>query len=76
MKIASPPPFVALARDEDEEKNKDATDADDAWLAVAAARRDAGSSREPLAALCLQTLVSLQKTHAAVFFKRGGAATA
>jgi hypothetical protein len=75
VKIASPPQF-ALARDEDEDEEKDATDADDAWLAVAAARRDAGSSREPLAALCLQTLVSLQKTHAKVFFKRGGAATA
>ena len=75
VKIASPPQF-ALARDEDEDEEKDATDADDAWLAVAAARRDAGSSREPLAALCLQTLVSLKKTHAKVFFKRGGAATA
>ena len=70
VKIASPPPFV-IARDEDEE-----TDADDAWLAVAAARRDAGVSREPLAALCLRALVSLQKTHAKVFFRRGGAATA
>jgi len=72
VKIASPPPFV-IARDENESEE---TDADDAWLAVAAARRDAGVSREPLAALCLRALVSLQKTHAKVFFRRGGAATA
>jgi hypothetical protein len=67
VKIASPPQF-ALAEDEDEDEEKDSTDADDAWLAVAAARRDAGSSREPLAALCLQTLVSLQKNAREGFF--------
>ena len=51
------------------------TASDDAWRA-AAARRDAGVAREPLAAAALDALASLRETHASAFFRRGAAATA
>ena len=52
------------------------TASDDAWLAAAAARRDAGVAREPLAAAALDALASLRETHVSAFFRRGAAAAA
>ena len=88
--IAAPPPFprpIGLSNTGartgavrfDANETDDATTetaSDDAWLAAAAARRDAGVAREPLAAAALDALVSLRETHASAFFRRGAAATA
>ena len=88
--IAAPPPFprpIGLLNTGartgavrfDANETDDATTetaSDDAWLAAAAARRDAGVAREPLAAAALDALASLRETHASAFFRRGAAATA
>ena len=88
--IAAPPPFprpigrlntgantgaVRFDANETDDATTE-TASDDAWLAAAAARRDAGVAREPLAAAALDALASLRETHASAFFRRGAAATA
>ena len=73
--VAASSPPAPPAFPEPAEETTAETDSADAWLAAAAARRDAGAAREPLAAAALDALVGLRDARPATFFRRAAAAT-